>query len=207
MPLIILAALAVVSGYLNAAPFHIEKFTEWVANTSGVAFPELEHVEFTWSAALPSILLVGAGFVISLGVCVSIYGDRKSPLKGITKRVAPLRWIHTFLWNKYYLDALYEKVIVRGLAGPISSAAYWINQNVIDAIVNRAGSSARQTGGWVYRNIDQRVVDGAVNGSGAAARGSGTALQPTQSGKVNQYGALLFGAAAIGALVLVIVNT
>ena len=207
VPLIILAALAVVSGYLNAAPFHIEKFTEWVANTSGVAFPELEHVEFTWSAALPSILLVGAGFVISLGVCVSIYGDRKSPLKGITKRVAPLRWIHTFLWNKYYLDALYEKVIVRGLAGPISSAAYWINQNVIDAIVNRAGSSARQTGGWVYRNIDQRVVDGAVNGSGAAARGSGTALQPTQSGKVNQYGALLFGAAAIGALVLVIVNT
>ncbi len=207
VPLIILAALAVVSGYLNAAPFKIEKFTEWVANSSGVAFPELSHVEFTWSAALPSILLVAAGFVVSLGVCVSIYGERTSPLKGITRRVAPLRWIHTFLWNKYYLDDLYEKVIVRGVAGPISSAAYWINQNVIDTIVNRAGISARRTGGWVYRNIDQRVVDGAVNGSGAAARGSGTALQPTQSGKVNQYGALLFGAAAIGALVLVIVNT
>ena len=27
-----------------------------------------------------------------------------------------------------------------------------------------------------------------------------------QSGKVNQYGALLFGAAAVGAIVLVIVN-
>ena len=46
----------------------------------------------------------------------------------------------------------------------------------------------------------------AVNGSGKAARGTGGALRPLQSGKVNQYGALLFGAAAIGALVLVIVN-
>ena len=27
-----------------------------------------------------------------------------------------------------------------------------------------------------------------------------------QSGKVNQYGALLFGAAAVGAIVLVIIN-
>ena len=34
----------------------------------------------------------------------------------------------------------------------------------------------------------------------------GEALQPVQSGKVNQYGALLFGAAAVGAIVLVIVN-
>jgi len=51
------------------------------------------------------------------------------------------------------------------------------------------------------------VVDGTVNSSGAAAQGAGSALRPVQSGKVNQYGALLFGAAAIGALVLVIINT
>ena len=144
--------------------------------------------------------------MVSAVVCLALYGERKSPLKGLTTRVAPLRWGHTFLVNKYYLDALYEKVIVRGIAYPISRGAYWINQNVLDRTVNEAGIGARKVGGWVYRNIDQRVVDGAVNGSGAAARGSGGALQSTQSGKVNQYGALLFGAAAIGALVLVIVN-
>jgi NADH-quinone oxidoreductase subunit L len=38
------------------------------------------------------------------------------------------------------------------------------------------------------------------------ASGSGHALQPVQSGKVNQYGALLFGAAAVGAIVLIILN-
>ena len=69
-----------------------------------------------------------------------------------------------------------------------------------------SASAAREAGDWVYRNIDQRVVDGAVNGTGAVAEGTGEALQPVQSGKVSQYGALLFGAAAIGALVLVIVN-
>ena len=50
------------------------------------------------------------------------------------------------------------------------------------------------------------MVDGAVNGSGLTAPKQRHALQPVQSGKVNQYGALLFGAAAVGGLVLVIVN-
>ena len=36
---------------------------------------------------------------------------------------------------------------------------------------------------------------------------AGGALQPVQSGKVSMYGALLFGAAAVGALVLVLVNS
>ena len=68
------------------------------------------------------------------------------------------------------------------------------------------GRLGRKVGGIFYRDIDQRIVDGAVNGSGAVATGSGQALRPVQSGRVNQYGALLFGAAAVGAIVLVIVN-
>jgi NADH-quinone oxidoreductase subunit L len=97
-------------------------------------------------------------------------------------------------------------VIVRGVAHPIADAAYWTNQHVIDGIVNTAGKSGKRSGEWVYRNIDQRVVDGAVNASGLAASEGGHALQPIQSGKVNQYGALLFGAAAVGAIVLILTN-
>ena len=59
---------------------------------------------------------------------------------------------------------------------------------------------------WVYENIDQKLVDGAVNGSGTVASETGHGLQSTQSGFVSQYGALLFGAAAVGAIVLVIIN-
>jgi NADH-quinone oxidoreductase subunit L len=81
---------------------------------------------------------------------------------------------------------------------------YWINQNVIDAVVNVIGRISVAVSTFTYKYIDQGVVDRAVNGSGKGAEESGRALQPVQSGKVSQYGALLFGAAAVGALILVL---
>ena len=205
-PIVVLAFLAVVSGYLNAAPFHIEKFTEWVEPRASEYFPALAHATFEWINAMPSILLVAAGFVVSLFICRGLYSSEKFALKGLTQRSKPARAGYSFLANKYYLDALYGS-IVHAVAYPISKAAYWVNQNVLDGIVNNVGIGGRKTGEWMYRNVDQTLVDGAVNGSGSLARGTGGALRPLQSGKVNLYGALLFGAAAVGALVLVIVNT
>ncbi len=205
VPLIILATLAIFSGYLNAAPFHIEKFHHWIESSIGVEVPEA--AAFKWVNALPSIALVALGFLVSLALCKAVFSDAPSRLKGLTQRNKVLGVGHRFLVNKYYLDALYEKVIVYGIAHPISKAAYWVNQHVLDGIVNGVGKGGKRTGDWIYKNVDQRVVDGAVDGSGAIARGTGGALRPLQSGKVNQYGALLFSAAAIAALVLVIVNT
>ena len=139
-------------------------------------------------------------------MCVALYTRRDRRLVGLTERSRLARAGYPFLANKYYLDALYEGVIVRAIAHPIARAANWFNQNVIDGVVNGAGTAGRKVGGIFYRDIDQRIVDGAVNGSGAVATGTGQALRPVQSGRVNQYGALLFGAAAVGAIVLVIVN-
>jgi NADH-quinone oxidoreductase subunit L len=205
VPLVILGFLAVVSGFLNAAAVHIEKFTGWVEGSIGVKVPEAPA--FEWVNALPSIALVATGFLVSLAMCKAVFGEVSSPLKGLTERNALLGAGHRFLVNKYYLDALYENVIVRAVAHPIAQAAYWVNQHVIDAMVDSVGRGGKRTGDWIYKNIDQTLVDGAVNGSGAAARGTGDALRGSQSGKVNQYGALLFSAAAVGALVLVLVNT
>ena len=205
VPLIILGALAVVSGYLNAAPFKTEYFHEWVHSSIGVEVPEAPA--FEWINAVPSILLVALGFIVSLALCKAVFGDKKNALQGLTQRNPLLGAGHKFLVNKYYLDTLYEKVIVRSIAHPISKAVYWTNQNVLDGIVNTVGKGGKRSGELVYKYLDQGLVDGAVNGSGATARGAGAALQPVQSGKVNLYGALLFGAAAVGALVLVLVNS
>ena len=205
VPLIILGTLALVSGYLNAAPFHTEYFHEWLHSSIGVEVPEAPV--FEWINAVPSIVLVALGFAVSLLLCKAVFGEKKNALQGLTTRNQLLGAGHKFLVNKYYLDALYEKVIVHGIAHPISKAVYWTNQNVLDGIVNAVGKGGRRSGELVYKYIDQGLVDGAVNGSGATARGAGGALQPVQSGKVNLYGALLFGAAAVGALVLVLVNS
>ena len=170
-------------------------------------FPAVSHAKFKWSKGLLSLAIVAAGLVSSWLFSIQYYTRRNRRLVGLTERSRVLRGGYLFLWNKYYLDVLYEKYVVRAVAYPIARAANWFNQNVIDGVVNASGRISRRVAGWVYRNIDQRVVDGAVNTSGAAARGTGGALRPIQSGKVNQYGALLFAAAAIGALVLVIINT
>jgi NADH-quinone oxidoreductase subunit L len=210
VPLMILGFLAVVSGYLNAAPFKIHMFERWIESSIGLSIGEggiPEPAAFEWVKALPSIVLVLAGFAVSLAICKQVFGKAASPLKGLTRRNPVLGAGHRFLVNKYYLDDLYEKVIVHGIAHPIAAAAYWTNQHVLDGIVNAVGIGGRRTGEWIYKNVDQTLVDGAVNGSGAVARGTGGALQPVQSGKVSLYGALLFGSAAVGALVLVLVNS
>jgi len=170
-------------------------------------FPPVSHGEFKWwPNAIRSQIIAGGSIIVGLAFCAALYGRRDRRLVGLTQRVAPLRWGYAFLANKYYLDALYENVVVRAVAHPIAKAANWINQNVIDGIVNGAGVAGKRTGEWVYRRLDQGVVDGAVNGAGWIAEETGQGLRPVQSGKVSQYGALLFGAAAVGAIVLVIVN-
>ena len=183
--------------------------TEGEGGHSEAIYSVLPPPKFKWANAAPGLVLVALGFVISLGMSMAVFGRRRNPFSvfaGLTRRNRVVGRLHWVLVNKYGLDSLYENVIVKAVAYPISKAAYWVNQNIIDGIVNGAGRAGRQTGNWIYRNIDQRVVDGAVNASGSAASGTGHVLQPVQSGKVNQYGALLFGAAAVGAIVLILIN-
>jgi NADH-quinone oxidoreductase subunit L len=169
--------------------------------------PQLNHAPFAWSKAAVSLIIVFAGLVVSWLLCVALYTRKDKRLVGLTQRNAVLRSGYRLLDNKYYLDALYENVIVKAITGPIAAGAYWFNQHILDGILHAIAGTSRTVAGWVYRNIDQRVVDGAVNNSGKATRGAGGVLQPVQSGKVSQYGALLFSAAAVAALVLVIINT
>ena len=205
VPLILLSIGAIFAGYLNAAPFHWEKFTEWVEPGAGKFFPELVAPEkFTWVGALPSIVLVALGFVAALFVCRALYAEKRAPFYGLTQRSMPLRVGYTFLWNKYYLDHLYEKVIVAGLIGPVAKAAYWVHMNILDGFVDLVGKFFAAFGKWTYKYVDQGVIDASVNGAGRGASGAGGGLSFIQNGKIQQYAAILFGAAALGALALVI---
>lgn len=175
---------------------------------TGVCYaPKLNHAPFKWSKAMMSMLIVFAGIAISWMLSVRLFTKRDPRLVGLTDRVKILGLGHKFLVNKYYLDVLYEKIIVRTIAYPISRSAYWFNQNILDGILHGLSRSTQKLSDWVYKNVDQRVVDSTVNNSATLTKSVGTAAQPTQSGKVSQYGALLFSATAVAALILVIVNT
>jgi NADH-quinone oxidoreductase subunit L len=105
--------------------------------------------------------------------------------------------------NKYYFDHLYTDIIAGGTKGPIAKGANWFNQNVLDGIVNGTATVTRAIAGWTYRNIDQGAIDGTVNGSGAGAEGAGQILRRIQTGRVQQYGTLLFGGAVVLAGILI----
>ena len=202
----------IIEALIVTAPGAEESHSESVCGSatpeSGICYaPQLKHAPFKWSKAILSMFIVFLGAALSWILSLLVFTKRDRRLVGLTQRVKLLGLGHKFLVNKYYLDVLYEKVIVRSIAYPIASAAYWFNQNILDGILHGLANSTKKLSGWVYRNIDQRVVDGTVNNSATFTKSVGTAAQPTQSGKVSQYGALLFSAAAVAALVLVIINT
>ena len=169
-------------------------------------FPAVSHAVPTLSKILLSLGVVAIGYAAAIGFCIAFYKNKHPKLVGLTERSRVARGGYLFLKNKYYLDALYQNVFVYFVSRPLAKATYWFNQNVIDAAVDGVGAGGKRAGEFVYKNIDQKLVDGAVNASGTIASETGHSLQPIQSGRVNHYASLLFGAAAVGAIVLVILN-
>jgi NADH-quinone oxidoreductase subunit L len=207
VPLVVLAIAAVTFGFLNfpARFFGLElpsgvvtRFEHYIEPT--FLFPEVSHSGFVpWVALLSTVLAVGGLFV------AYAYYEKQVGPHGLVSRNRFARAGYTFLENKYYLDHLYTDIIVGGTKGPIARSANWFNQNVLDGIVNGAATVSKKMSGFVYKVLDQLVVDGVVNGSGLASEESGQLLRRIQTGKVQQYGALLFAAAAVLAGVFVFV--
>ena len=116
---------------------------------------------------------------------------------GVTTTNAFARAGHKLLVNKYYLDHLYTGLIAGFTKGPLARATYWVNQNVIDGTVDAAGRTAVASGKFVYDKIDQGVVDGAVNASGRVSDAAGEELRHINSGRVQNYAAIMFAGAAL----------
>jgi NADH-quinone oxidoreductase subunit L len=196
VPLVVLAGLSVLAGFTNASVFGIEKFADWVE--AGVALPTLVHPEFEAVKAVVSVTIAS----VAIGIAAYLWFQREElgPFRGLTQRNAFARAGYRFLEKKYYLDDLYEKIVVYGIKAPIARITYWFDQHVIDGVVNGIGRGARQTARAAYDVVDQQVVDGAVNGLAETTGETGGLLRYVQSGRVQRYALTLF--AAVGALSL-----
>ncbi len=203
VPLWILAGLTCVVGFLNLpaalAPEGIElRFEHYVEPT--FAFPEIVHPEFSTGIAALSVLLALTGIALAW----QYYAHDRGP-HGLTQRSALAAKGYAFLENKYYLDKLYEQGIRDAVKGPIARATYWFNQKVLDGIVNGVGKGSVRVSEGLYKYIDQGAVDRTVNATGHGAEGSGQLLRRIQTGRVQQYAALLFAGAAILAGIFVVI--
>ena len=206
VPLWILAGGAIVLGLVNLPNWfkigdvaYTTRFEHYVEPT--FAFPVIDHAEFNLGLALGSLALGALGIFLAY----QYYWLAKSPLLGLRDKSKVFGRGYWVLENKYGLDHLYTDIIVGGVKGPIARGSYWFNNTVIDTVVNTAGTASVATGRVLYAQVDQKVVDGLVLSTGAGAEESGEALRHIQTGRVQQYAALLFAGAAILAVIFVVI--
>jgi NADH-quinone oxidoreductase subunit L len=184
-PLIILAVPAALIGFINL-PFdfaHSWGFAAWT-------MPSLEYFEthpphFFISLALGSTIAAVLGLVLGF----LLYRTYKSPAEDPFNN---LGLVTTVLQRKYFLDDLYSGVIMHTVRDRVSPVMYWINDNVIDRVVYRAGTATTAVGRSLYRTVDQKGIDGLVNGAGTGASWTGGLVKFAQSGNVQFYAGAMF---------------
>ena len=164
LPMLLLAAAAIGAGYLGNAPTGVLGIAADGLGIPAHWFAETLHHkagDLHWGIiGLSSVVAVGG-----IGLATLMY------LRGISLPApveAALRPLGTLLRNRYYLDHLYEGLLVRRIAyrGVFLAADWW----------------------------DRRVVDGVADLTAWLGRNTGRALAQLQTGQAQAYGI----AAALG---------
>ena len=157
LPLAVLAVPSVLIGLLG---------TPWNSRFAALLDPHeaaemAEH--FSWAEFLP---LAGASVAISLtgiAVAVAAYALHRIDLGQAVAARFPA--VNAFLANKWYLDAINERLFVQG-----------------------SRRLARQV-----LEVDAKVVDGVVNLTGLLTLGSGEGLKYFETGRAQFYALIVFG--------------
>ncbi|MBI4361556.1 MAG: NADH-quinone oxidoreductase subunit L [Euryarchaeota archaeon] len=186
LPLLVLAILAVVSGYWLFAGF---------GGFINGALPERllhgeEHVSINPLVAGASILAA------LLGILVARAAYSTGKLKPETFTAGPVRaGLHRALVGKLGFDRAYYAFAERGVYG-YAAGQGWFDRRVVDGVVNGIGRGtvglSRGTD-WT----DMKVIDGVINGVARATVGLGGRLKHLQSGVVSHYGVLVIAGVAL----------
>jgi len=166
IPLMVLGVLALFGGLVGVpkllgelvgdVPNKIEHFLapvfEHTQELYGIhAQHELHHLEWPLMG-----ISVGIAFV---GIFLAWIMYVKNPeLPG--KFVGAFRWLHKAVFNKWFVDELYDALFV---------------------------NPTKKLGTFLWKGFDVKVVDGVVNGVGYLVRGFSQVLRITQSGQIHGY--------------------
>ena len=167
VPLMILALLSLVGGWVAAPALWGGRnyFAEFMAPVFGG-----EKVEGAEAHSLEMILsgVAVAAALVGLIVAWRMYtkGAKRPALAGAYK----------VLYNKYYVDELYQTVVI----GPLM----WLSRNLF------------------WKVVDVGVIDGTVNGIASGATAVGDTVRHTQSGNTRSYAVwVLVGAIVVLAII------
>ena len=178
VPLVILAFLSVLGGYLGFPEFMgdtigiddsnlIERFLQ-----SSIYQHEFKILEYRflghWTLAMLSVVAAGLGILIAY----YLYVLRPSVLKSLAKR-STLNTLHGWSYAKFYVDELYNTLIV-------SPFNHFSSQLSV---------------------FDRYGIDGIVNGVSSLIVNSGRRLAATQNGLLRNYATAM----AVGAVIIILI--
>ena len=160
-PLVVLGVLTVIGGALNIPELFggnasLEHWLEPVTSLARRLQPAVELAHRTeWA------LVAGAVLVAALGI-VGAFRLLKPEALVPARLAPPETGLGRLLWKKWYVDELYDALIVRPVV--------WLSREVL------------------WKIVDQRIVDGLlVNGTAKAARAAGWLGSRLQTGEVGAY--------------------
>ncbi len=184
LPLIALAALSVLGGVLNLPGLHT--LTNWLEHTLG----HIHAAEFNFMVAGLSTFLS----LLAITLAWLVYGrvtmkeGKPDPLRRI------LGPIFTGMHNKWWIDELYEFIILRPYVAVARFLAVivdwrfwhdWFHDSVLARTFQR-------TTWWLSKAFDLKVIDGVANGLADLTKGAAARLRTLQTGYVRNYALSVF---------------
>ena len=115
------------------------------------------------------LMAISTGIAVAgIGIAMFFWLRRPSAAAALERQFSG---VHKLLLNKYYLDEIYDAVIVQPLK-QLSTGALW-------------------------KGMDAGLIDGSVNGVGAGVQSFSTSLRRVQTGSIRTYAASLFFGAVL----------
>jgi NADH-quinone oxidoreductase subunit L len=180
-PLVVLAALSVVGGFPGVPPeagwFH--HFLRPVIGGAAEAHSNLGHL----------LVLMGVASMIALsgwGLAHYLYSLRPDR-PGQWAARAP--WLYTTLLNKYYVDELYDVLVVEPVKR-LGMACDWFDRTVIDGMVRAVGRFT-EVGSAASTAFEKYVIYGFLNIVGYTNHLAARSWRKLQSGMVHHYAAII----------------
>ncbi len=183
VPLMILAGLSVLGGFLGVPPEHgwFHGFLESVATPVGAVTHEVGM------GTLISLMAVAIGIALGgWGLAHYLYAINPGTADAWSERYAGA---YRTLLNKYYVDELYDAVIVEPCKR-LGRLWDWIDQHVIDRFIRGIDRGADVSAAGVTWT-EKHVIYAGLNVIGYANHLAAWSWRKLQTGLVNHYAAVI----------------
>ena len=188
LPLVILAFFALFAGFVGVhTDFPVlgellghNPFEHFIVSS----LPHhLAGIEFNWTPVLLSVV-AGLG---GLGCGWLLYGRRPLAAGQPDPLVSSLGPVHEMLAGKYFLDELYDFVLVRPAKWVSEVVAFrWIDRALIDGTLHAIAGAAMRIGAGA-RWFDKWGINYPPDKLGDGVRASGYSFRVIQTGRVQDY--------------------